>query len=52
MWLVETHVLNLALRSRDRQIAEFKASLVYSVSSEKPGLYTENLSQAKQNKIV
>jgi hypothetical protein len=45
------------LGGRGRQISEFKARLVYKLSSGQPGLYRETLSQktkpnqTKQNKI-
>lgn len=41
------HSSTSALGSRDRQISEFKASLVYKVSSRTAGLHRENLSQKK-----
>jgi hypothetical protein len=35
---------------RSRQISEFEASLVYKVSSRKPGLHRETLSRKKKKK--
>ena len=38
------------LGGRGRGISEFKANLVYWVSSQKPGLYRESLSQKTKKK--